>query len=47
MESTVCKIGFSLFCFFFLLAFLVQLSFAWGCLLGLAVCFFGLFFWEE
>ena len=47
MESMTCKIGLGMFFFFFLLAFLIKLVFAWGCLLGLAVCFFGLFFWDD
>lgn len=47
MEKAVVKFGFGLFCLFFMLAFLVRLVFAWGCVAGLAVIAFGWFFWEE
>ena len=47
MEDMVMKFGFGVFCFFFMLAMLVQTVFAWGCLAGLVVILFGWFFAEE
>ena len=47
MEKTVVGFGFGMFCFFFMLTFLVQLAFAWGCILGLGVLAIGWMFWEE
>jgi hypothetical protein len=47
MEKTVVGFGFGMFCFFFMLTFLVQLAFAWGCILGLGVLALGWIFWEE
>lgn len=47
MEEMVVKFGFGLACFFFLLMFVIGSQFIWGALVGLAITFFGMFFWEE
>lgn len=47
MEQVLVKLGFGLFCFFFLCMLVIGSQFLWGVLAGLAIMGFGWYFWEE
>ena len=47
MAKEITLTGFGIFCFFFMVTFVVSNVWAWGCAVGLFITLLGLYFWEE